>query len=369
MSLLESLIVVSEKAGNIARLCRQEQHLFDLLVQEKTSDESNPRFVQDFKTLADVLIQETVRYDIGLEFPDLKSCIKGEEDNVFCNTIGETVVVQIEKNVDATANVLKKVLDDDDVAAKLLAEEVHKKVLLNDVNVLVDFLPKNINLDYDNLGIWIDPIDSTAEYINAQETIDEHGIYVSGLRCVTVLIGVYDKPSGTPIIGVINQPFFKMTDGQWQGRCLWGLAQQNCRLSSVLVQCLEKPTNLICISSSEDNDIKENLKAKGFNLVEAAGAGYKILMVITQQVDAYLLSKSSTFKWDTCGPQAILKSIGGDIIQYDMAIKRMSKPLDYVSDNDDTRSVNKIVKYCNTGGIVAYNEKVICNLVQEALSR
>lgn len=67
MSLLESLIIVSEKAANIARLCRQEQHLFELLVQEKTSSESNPRFVKDFKTLADVLIQESVKYDIGLQ--------------------------------------------------------------------------------------------------------------------------------------------------------------------------------------------------------------------------------------------------------------------------------------------------------------
>lgn len=64
MSLLESLIVVSEKAANIARICRQDRHLFQLLVQEKSQSEANPRFVQDFKTLADVLIQETIKHDI-----------------------------------------------------------------------------------------------------------------------------------------------------------------------------------------------------------------------------------------------------------------------------------------------------------------
>lgn len=63
--LLKILIVVSEKAANIARACRHEKELFNLLIQEKNSSESNPRFVQDFKTLADVLIQETVRHDIG----------------------------------------------------------------------------------------------------------------------------------------------------------------------------------------------------------------------------------------------------------------------------------------------------------------
>jgi len=62
---LESLLKASEKAANIARLIRQDEHLFKLLIQEKKGSEKNPRFVQDFKTLADVLIQETVKHDIG----------------------------------------------------------------------------------------------------------------------------------------------------------------------------------------------------------------------------------------------------------------------------------------------------------------
>lgn len=61
---MEALVHASEKAANIARQCRQDQHLFELLIQEKSAEESNPRFVQDFKTLADVLIQETLRHDI-----------------------------------------------------------------------------------------------------------------------------------------------------------------------------------------------------------------------------------------------------------------------------------------------------------------
>lgn len=64
-NIMEALINVSEKAANIARLCRRNEHLFALLVQEKSSAESNPRFVKDFKTLADVLIQETIRYEVG----------------------------------------------------------------------------------------------------------------------------------------------------------------------------------------------------------------------------------------------------------------------------------------------------------------
>lgn len=63
--LLKALCIASEKAANIARLVRRNEHLFDLLVQEKTGDSANARFVRDFKTLADVLIQEMVKHELG----------------------------------------------------------------------------------------------------------------------------------------------------------------------------------------------------------------------------------------------------------------------------------------------------------------
>lgn len=65
--LLKSLINASEKAANIARICRSNEQLLGLLVQEKTGDEANARFEHDFKTLADVLIQESIKHDVGAE--------------------------------------------------------------------------------------------------------------------------------------------------------------------------------------------------------------------------------------------------------------------------------------------------------------
>lgn len=64
-SLVLEVLKASEKAAILARIVRSEESLFELLVQEKTGDQSNKRFLQDFKTLADVLVQETVRYDLG----------------------------------------------------------------------------------------------------------------------------------------------------------------------------------------------------------------------------------------------------------------------------------------------------------------
>lgn len=65
--LLRLLLRVAEKAANVARVCRQEAPLFQLLVQEKTGDDKNKKFVQDFKTLADVVIQEMIRHDVGVQ--------------------------------------------------------------------------------------------------------------------------------------------------------------------------------------------------------------------------------------------------------------------------------------------------------------
>lgn len=64
--LFQILLQASEKAANVARACR-ENELFPYLIEEKSLEEKNPRFFHDFKTLADVLIQEIIKHDIGVE--------------------------------------------------------------------------------------------------------------------------------------------------------------------------------------------------------------------------------------------------------------------------------------------------------------
>ena len=65
--LLQSLLEVSEKSARIARAWRCQEELFELVVEEKTEKEKNERFVRDFKTLADVLVQEVVKHDVALQ--------------------------------------------------------------------------------------------------------------------------------------------------------------------------------------------------------------------------------------------------------------------------------------------------------------
>lgn len=155
--LLSILLRVSEKAANIARACRQNDALFKLLVQEKSAEEKNPRFFKDFKTLADVLIQETIKHDIQAEFPELAKVVQGEENNTFSNTMGETIIVKVLSTVEETARLLAKVMGSDLITAELLASEVHRNIEL--VNVPADEkISEDVSLDVANLGIWIDPI-------------------------------------------------------------------------------------------------------------------------------------------------------------------------------------------------------------------
>jgi inositol polyphosphate 1-phosphatase len=62
--LIRVLLRASEKSAEIARTWIKQDELFNLLVEEKVGQAKNDRFVQDFKTLADVLVQETIKHDV-----------------------------------------------------------------------------------------------------------------------------------------------------------------------------------------------------------------------------------------------------------------------------------------------------------------
>ena len=63
--LLLEILRVSKKAALIAKTIRTDSTLFSLLIEEKSSIEKNCSFVKDFKTLADVVIQEVIKYDLN----------------------------------------------------------------------------------------------------------------------------------------------------------------------------------------------------------------------------------------------------------------------------------------------------------------
>ncbi|KAG7190630.1 hypothetical protein KM043_006713 [Ampulex compressa] len=269
--LLSILLKASEKAANIARTCRKNEALFSMLVQEKSAEEKNPRFFQDFKTLADVLIQETIRHDIEVEFPELSTAVQGEESNTFSNSLGETITVEVCSTLEETSELLAKVMGDDPMAAELLAVEVHKDIQLGDVPMSKE-IPEDISVNINDLGIWVDPIDSTADYINGIDMVDTStGLNVSGFRCITVLIGVYQKSTNLPIVGVVNQPFYTNVDMQWKGSCNWGFVMNGNSACSINRE--DSTNKIVALSRDEDSHVKAALSnggricfVKGFDL-------------------------------------------------------------------------------------------------------
>jgi inositol polyphosphate 1-phosphatase len=69
--LLLAMLLEAMKARDVARIIRSERTLLELLVEEKTGAEQNKRFAQDFKTLADVLIQQMVAHDLAAQVSEL----------------------------------------------------------------------------------------------------------------------------------------------------------------------------------------------------------------------------------------------------------------------------------------------------------
>ncbi|XP_057701472.1 inositol polyphosphate 1-phosphatase isoform X2 [Corythoichthys intestinalis] len=367
--LLRLLLRVSEKAANVARVCRQEAPLFQLLVQEKTGEDKNKKFVQDFKTLADVVIQEVIRHDVGAQFPEIVDFIQGEESNKFENGLGESVTVTVRDTEEETAALLATVLDGDLAAAALLARAIHRDP------AAVDADGPNVPLRASELGIWIDPIDATSQYIEGREEAPEEGrLSPSGLHCALVLIGVYLRSTGQPVMGVINQPFNRKdpASGRWQGKLFWGVSCGDvnaCSVTRAKSGPVERRAPSVVLSSSEKRAVKDALSSLcgPEKLTYASGAGYKILCVIQGSADAYVLSEGSTFKWDSCAPHALLRALGGGVADLTESLKSASEAtveLTYHRPNARGKGADR---WANCGGLVAYGDSSQLSAILEAL--
>ena len=97
--------------------------------------------------------------------------------------------------------------------------------------------------DASSVGVWIDPIDSTASYIACKPPVFDSGICtnsesaalstpdifinaIDGTCVALVLIGVFDLETGNPILGTLTQPYFEQDSAsrEWRSRTVWGLA-------------------------------------------------------------------------------------------------------------------------------------------------
>lgn len=290
-------------------------------------------------------------YLFVFQYPEFQNNIKGEEDSTFMNNGGEKVTLQVFDSVKETTECLTKVLNGNAEVAQLLAEEAHRDVVYD-----IDLAELYIELNVENIGVIIDPIDATAEYIKAVHKDTRFNIPSNGLKCVTVLIGLYDTITGAPIIGVINQPFFEeLAEGDHKSKVFWGVSVGDVKLTNVEPPAQERSTKIAVLSSSEQTKFTKFLKQKlKYEICYSSGAGHKILKLITGEADLNLLSRSTSYKWDTCAGQAILMAMGGNVLSLnDTIFTGKPVPLQYNSSEPN----------CNMKGILAYRDEDTINAI------
>lgn len=115
---------------------------------------------------------------------------------------------------------------------------------------------------------------------------------------------------------------------------------------------------VVVLSGNENSNLKSQLRLAGYTVAEAAGAGYKQLCVARGDADIYVLSKGSTFKWDTCGPHAILRALGGGIMSYNKVLavneNLEESELNYIDNTTGVPSSASL--HCNQDGLIAFKD-------------
>ena len=67
------------------------------------------------------------------------------------------------------------------------------------------------------------------------------------------------------------------------------------------------------MSLLEKSVARENLPPNGAKIVGAGGAGYKVLCLLDGLADSYIYPAQGVMRWDTCAPEAILRSLNGSL--------------------------------------------------------
>lgn len=173
------------------------------------------------------------------------------------------------------------------------------------------------------VGFYVDPIDGTNEYVKAKVSKEQlgGGLHPSGIQVCTVLIGAFDMTTGVPFAGVAAQPFSERgEDGRWGPEvCYWGWAVGEARVHNLPHLPQEKP--LVLLSAKESAGVRRHIQEK-YATRDVTGVGNKLLCVAVGVAHAYYFSphssphskSHSTYKWDTCAVHAILRSLGGEIV-------------------------------------------------------
>lgn len=170
---------------------------------------------------------------------------------------------------------------------------------------------------------------------------------------------------------------------RWSGNTTWGVCIGDLRVNSLPVDnsptistTKEIPNLPVALISSSESEAVQRVLSTDFTLRHVAGAGYKLLGICEGRAEAYILTKSSNFKWDCCGPHAVLQSLGGGIVKYQDLFKYSKSGQEEYSrlqqikyhEPDDSEATGAL-KWCNHGGVVAYHNPAMLGKIAKVISK
>lgn len=169
-----------------------------------------------------------------------------------------------------------------------------------EMTVEVTCPPQFSSLTEDEIVLWVDPLDGTAEY--TQGLLDH----------VTVLIGI--ASGGKAVGGVIHQPYYNYQNpGSKLGRTVWGVPGGAVGGMSMVAP----PEGRLIVtttrshSSSTVNDAISSVSPD--DVLRVGGAGHKVMLLLEGKAHVYVFASPGCKKWDTCAPQAVLEAAGGTL--------------------------------------------------------
>lgn len=199
--------------------------------------------------------------------------------NKFLNVVGE--------EDDSNVNILNRPFTVDDL---IVPEEFLD--LVESVRDEIKELSNKISSDeYNDLTVFIDPIDGTREFSTAL-----------GEQC-SICIGFADN-IGKPVAGIVYRPI--PNPPTWaSGALSEGFTDSNLDYATV-----PQPKGLLTSNGGISKFIEVLMSEAGYHRVPSGGAGNKMLMLLEGKGGAYIQDRGVS-RWDTAGAQAVIEAHGG----------------------------------------------------------
>jgi len=152
------------------------------------------------------------------------------------------------------------------------------------------------DVDKSEVCVFVDPLDATREFVDGN------------LAAVMTLIGISYK--GKAVGGVLFQPFVGNQDDS-NGTSIWGMTGMGAFGANLKTR--NEKDYVIATTRSHATPLLEKATeaVAADRVMKVGGAGHKVLLVLTGEIDAYVFPIAGTKKWDTCGPEAIVRAAGG----------------------------------------------------------